>query len=266
MSRRPGRHDANRSRHAPGQSGAKDPASEWVFGTHAALAALSNPRREIRRIVASHQSAPAWREKVAARGLKLEETSPEAMTQLLGRDTVHQGIAVFAGPPAETSLEDMIDEAPRKDALLVVLDQVTDPHNVGAILRSAAAFGASGLIMQDRHAPPLNGTVAKAASGGADLVPVARVVNIARTLEELKQAGFTVIGLAGETDKPLKDLVPEGPVALVLGAEGPGLRRLVREQCDALARIDMAPAMESLNVSNAAAIALYELRRGKRLR
>jgi 23S rRNA (guanosine2251-2'-O)-methyltransferase len=153
-------------------------------------------------------------------------------------------------------LGDLLSEAPEK-AVLLVLDQVTDPHNVGAIMRSAAAFGAIGIVTQDRHSPIEGGVLAKAASGALERVPWARVVNLSRALEEIAEAGFWRIGLAGDAKSDLKETLGPQRVALVLGAEGPGMRQNVRDHCDAIARLPISTAVESLNVSNAAAIALY---------
>lgn len=176
--------------------------------------------------------------------------------RLVPNDTPHQGVVIEVEPLDDVWLDGLLTKVSDK-ALLLVLDQVTDPHNVGAILRSAAAFGAVGIVTQDRHSPPESGVVAKAASGALERVPWARVVNLARALEEIGEAGFWRIGLTGDAETDLKSALGPPRVALVLGAEGPGLRHNTREHCDALARLPISSAVESLNVSNAAAVALY---------
>lgn len=176
--------------------------------------------------------------------------------RLVPHDAPHQGVVIEVEPLEEVWLGDLLNEVPER-AVLLVLDQVTDPHNVGAILRSAAAFGAVGIVTQDRHSPPESGVVAKAASGALERMPWARVVNLARALEEIGEAGFWRIGLTGDAETDLKDALGPPRVALVLGAEGPGLRQNTREHCDALAKLPISGAVESLNVSNAAAVALY---------
>ena len=187
---------------------------------------------------------------------------------------MHQGAALLCEPLPRLDLENAINrplpnelaggigERPQNRRVVLVLDQISDPHNVGAILRSAAAFGVSAVIVQDRHAPPESGVLAKAASGALDIVPYVQAVNIARALDELAELGFWRVALTGDGDQSLKDAVSEGDIAIVLGSEGSGLRRLVRERCDISATIPIDTQMESLNVSNAAAIALYEIRRG----
>src|SRR5258708_24213482 len=179
--------------------------------------------------------------------------------RVVPNDAPHQGVVIEVEPLGELWLDDLLVSAPER-AVLLVLDQVTDPHNVGAILRSAAAFGAIGLVTQDRHSPPESGVVAKAASGALERVAWARVVNLARALEDIASAGFWRIGLTGDADTDLKDALGPARVALVLGAEGPGLRHNTREHCDALARLPISYSVESLNVSNAAAVALYAAR------
>jgi 23S rRNA (guanosine2251-2'-O)-methyltransferase len=175
---------------------------------------------------------------------------------------VHQGVVVQADPLPAIDLKAFLEDlAEVPEIRLVVLDQASDPRNIGAVLRSAAAFGARAVIMQDRHAPDATAALAKAASGALETVPLVRVVNVARALRGLKEAGFWLIGLDGAAELPLAGADPGGRVALVLGAEGGGLRRLTREACDALVRIPIGPAVESLNLSTAAAIALYELAR-----
>jgi 23S rRNA (guanosine2251-2'-O)-methyltransferase len=177
------------------------------------------------------------------------------LARLVARDAPHQGLVLECAPLEDVFLDEVLSGDPASP--LVVLDQVTDPHNVGAILRSAAAFDACAIVTQDRHAPPESGVVAKAASGALEIVPWVRVVNLSRALEEAAEAGYWRIGLSGEAESTLARALPKGPVALVLGAEGEGLRANVAAHCDVLARLPISPAMESLNVSNAAAIALY---------
>jgi 23S rRNA (guanosine2251-2'-O)-methyltransferase len=176
--------------------------------------------------------------------------------RLVPGDAPHQGVVIEVEALEDMWLGDILSQADER-SILLVLDQVTDPHNVGAILRSAAAFGAVGIVTQDRHSPPESGALAKAASGALERVPWARVVNLARALEEIAEAGFWRIGLAGEVELDLQAALGPAQVALVLGAEGPGLRSNTREHCDALARLPISSAVESLNVSNAAAVALY---------
>ncbi|HIJ64183.1 MAG TPA: 23S rRNA (guanosine(2251)-2'-O)-methyltransferase RlmB, partial [Rhodospirillaceae bacterium] len=179
---------------------------------------------------------------------------------LLPMGAVHQGLALAADPLPELQIIDLLDAARGRDsAQLVVLDQVTDPHNAGAVLRSAAAFGALAVVVQDRHAPEQTGTLAKAASGALERVPLVRVTNLVRALEELKSGGFWIAGLAGDAEQTLAAAGLNGKIALVLGSEGDGLRRLTREHCDHLVRLPQTDQVESLNVSNAAAVALYEL-------
>ena len=224
-----------------------------LWGKHAVAAALDNPERKVLR---------AWATREAASFMEFPEGVPVTFAEApdLGRlvphDAPHQGVVIEVEPLEEVWLDGLIS-APSERAVLLVLDQVTDPHNVGAILRSAAAFGAVGIVTQDRHSPPESGVVAKAASGALERVPWARVVNLARALEEIAEAGFWRIGLTGDAEPELKDALGPARVALVLGAEGPGLRPNTREHCDALAKLPISDAVESLNVSNAAAVALY---------
>ena len=178
------------------------------------------------------------------------------LARLVPSDAPHQGVVIEVEPLDEIWLGDLLTEADER-AILLVLDQVTDPHNVGAILRSAAAFGAIGIVTQDRHSPSEGGVLAKAASGALETVPWARVVNLARALDEIAEAGFWKIGLAGDATTDLKDALGPSRIALVLGAEGPGMRANTRDHCDAIARLPITRKVESLNVSNAAAIALY---------
>ena len=223
------------------------------WGRHAVAAALDNPQRKV---------AKAWATRDAAAFMQFPKDLAVTLADVadLGRlvpgDAPHQGVVVEVEPLEEVWLDDLLTDAP-EPAVLLVLDQVTDPHNVGAILRSAAAFGAIGIITQDRHSPPESGALAKAASGTLETVPWVRTVNLARALDDIAEAGFWRIGLAGDAQMDLKEALGPKRVALVLGAEGPGLRPNTREHCDAIARLPISSAVESLNVSNAAAVALY---------
>jgi 23S rRNA (guanosine2251-2'-O)-methyltransferase len=223
------------------------------WGKHAVAAALDNPERKVIR---------AWATQEAAKFMNFPADVPVTYADVadLGRlvpnDAPHQGVVIEVAPLEDMWLADLLAEA-CDPAMLLVLDQVTDPHNVGAILRSAAAFGAIGIVTQDRHSPIEGGVLAKAASGALERVAWARVVNLSRALEEIAEAGFWRIGLAGDATMDLKDALGPQKVALVLGAEGPGMRQNVRDHCDAVARLPISDAVESLNVSNATAIALY---------
>jgi 23S rRNA (guanosine2251-2'-O)-methyltransferase len=227
-----------------------------LFGSHAVEAALKNPLRRVRRLLATENAERRLAEIIAAKGVAIDRATPGDLDHLLGADTVHQGLLLEAEPLPEPTLEEVAEVA-RGGGPLVLLDHVTDPHNAGAVLRSAVAFGAAGLIMTRRHSPPLNGVLAKSASGALDMVPVVLVQNLAKTMLELKGLGFRLIGLAGSAPAPLEDEVFDGPSALVLGAEGKGLRELTAETCDSLVSITTADALASLNVSNAAAVALH---------
>jgi 23S rRNA (guanosine2251-2'-O)-methyltransferase len=250
------RNDRNDRRDKSASQPWKSGGGDWVWGRHAVQAALNNPRREqIRRLVL----APGRMIDSAGRQVERVETLDNAeIARLLPQGAVHQGYALLADPIEPAALDEFLD-AP--EGLMLMLDQVTDPQNVGAILRSAAAFGARAVIMQDRHAPPLTGAVAKAAVGAADLVPVCRVVNLSRALEQLAEAGWRSVGLDGGAGLPLHDVLDPSPTVLVLGSEGEGLRRLVAEHCDVTAKIPMTGGFESLNVATAASIALYEASR-----
>ena len=223
------------------------------WGKHAVAAALDNPKRKVLRAWATREAAGFMQ---FPKDVQVTLADVADLGRLVPHDAPHQGVVIETEPLEEVWIDDVLTGAPER-AILLVLDQVTDPHNVGAILRSAAAFDAIGIVTQDRHSPPESGALAKAASGALERVPWVRVVNLARALEEIGDAGFWRIGLAGEADTDLKDALGPPRVALVLGAEGPGMRQNTREHCDALARLPITDSIESLNVSNAAAVALY---------
>jgi 23S rRNA (guanosine2251-2'-O)-methyltransferase len=225
-----------------------------LWGRHAVEAALKNPERHHRKLWATREGIASLDGELPP-GFPVEYADVADLGRLVARDAPHQGLVLDCEALEDVYLADVLEGDPARP--LLVLDQVTDPHNVGAILRSAAAFDAVALVTQDRHAPPEGGVIAKAASGALETVPWVRVVNLARALEEIAEAGYWRLGLAGEAEATLAEALPAGPVALVLGAEGEGLRHNIAAHCDALARLPIGDAMESLNVSNAAAISLY---------
>jgi 23S rRNA (guanosine2251-2'-O)-methyltransferase len=215
-------------------------------------AALANPRRSVIRLLATENAAQRLSTLIAKRNVTLTPATLKELDRLVAPDAVHQGVVLEAAQLEPIGLDEI-----EPNGTLLVLDQVTDPQNVGAALRSAAAFGASGLVLTERHSPPLSGVLAKAASGALDLVPVVLVKNLAQALAELGDRNVQRVGLAEQADRALEETELNRPLALVLGAEGKGLRQLTREHCDMLCRISTRNAFASLNVSNAAAIALH---------
>ena len=239
----------------------------WLYGRHSVTAALANPDRRWRRLAAlAGQEDEADAIIATARAQRRSDGDAvrildrAGFAALLGEDAVHQGLALEVEPLDTPDLDDVLRAAAVAErAVLVVLDQVSDPHNVGAILRAAAAFGALAVIVAAHGAPPPTGALAKAASGALELVPLIPTVNLARALDRIKEAGFWCCGLDERAPQHLAELELGSRVALVFGAEGDGLRRLVREACDYLARLPTTPQMPSLNVSTATAVALYAL-------
>ena len=257
--------------------------THYLFGTHACAAALANPRRTIKRVLLTKQAAdefPSLKNPQLVDSKKLENILPPG--------SVHQGIAIECEPLKQPSLQEWLFSPPRGGVVgggpflhsvessasgqasphpspppagegVVILDQVTDPHNVGAMLRSAAAFNIGAVIATDRHAPLETGTMAKSASGGMELVPYIMVGNLVQAIDALKKAGYWVYGMDGEAKQAMHEVKFDPKTAMVMGAEGRGLRRLTAEHCDLLVKLPISPRMESLNVSNAAAIAMYEL-------
>ncbi len=246
-----------------GHRPSKAPSNRPRFwGRHAVHAALANPDRVIRKMWATREAAngldlPA--------GLTVQYAEVTDLGRMVPSDAPHQGLVIEVDPLEDVWLGDLLADGARDTRPLLVLDQVTDPHNVGAILRSAAAFDALGIVTQDRHAPPESGVLARSASGALEIVPWVRVVNLSRALDEIAEAGYWRIGLTGHTDRLLDDAVGHAKVALVLGAEGEGMRQNTAAHCDELAKLPISSKVESLNVSNAAAVALYAAatKRGK---
>jgi 23S rRNA (guanosine2251-2'-O)-methyltransferase len=223
-----------------------------LYGWHTVTAALANPERRIRKLWATENAARRLAEAGASSPVPPELVRPDVIAARLSPDAVHQGLLAEADPLPTRTLSDL--PAAR---LVLVLDQITDPHNVGAILRTAAAFAVGAIVTTARYSPEATGVLAKSASGALEWVPIVLVTNLARGLEELKERTFQVIGLDGEAPDDLSALPLAPPLALVLGAEGTGLRQKTRATCDRLARLSLPGAVKSLNVSNAAAVALY---------
>jgi 23S rRNA (guanosine2251-2'-O)-methyltransferase len=223
-----------------------------LYGWHPVAAALQNPARRVRKLLATENAARRLADEKIPTPSSPEIVRPDAIAARLPPDAVHQGLYLEADPLPSPPIEDLAT-----DGVVLVLDQITDPHNVGAIFRSAAAFAAAGIVTTARHSPDATGVLAKAASGALEHVPFVTVQNLARGLAALKERGFLVIGLDSTGDDDLAALPLRRPLALVLGAEGKGLRQLTRETCDHVARLDLPGAIQSLNVSNAAAVALY---------
>ena len=226
-----------------------------LWGMHPVEAALANPARVISKLYLTENAENKLKAALEARGAVAERVHPRDLDKRLGADTVHQGVLLETEPLPELPMNALARTAEGRP--LIVLDQVTDPHNVGAVLRSAAVFGAAGVVMTRRNSPPLAGVLAKSASGALEMVPVARVQNLARSLEDLKVAGCTVIGLDGEGTETLDAIAWPAQPVFVLGAEGKGLRQLTKETCSMVCRIATAGQLASLNVSNAAAVALH---------
>ncbi len=265
MSRKPWQHSPqDRPRRPPPRGrGRPTPLSPdgpaILYGWHTVKAALENPGRHILRLFATENAARKLADEGVALSVQPELVRPDVIDARLGPDAVHQGLLAEAEPLQAPTIATL---APT--GLVLVLDQITDPHNVGAIMRSAAAFAVQAIVTTARHSPEATGVLAKSASGALELVPMVMVQNLARGMEELHQGGFLLVGLDSEGESDLASLGLRSPLALVLGAEGKGLRQLTKTTCDHLARIDVPGAIKSLNVSNAAALALYVASRATR--
>jgi 23S rRNA (guanosine2251-2'-O)-methyltransferase len=234
----------------------KNTKAHHLFGKHAVLAALDNPARKHHRLLLTLQSKKELGE-FGKIPVSIVESS--YFSTILPPGSVHQGVALDTLPLEQMDLDDLLSDDPTQP--IVVLDQVTDPHNVGAILRSAAAFDAAAVVVTDRHAPQESGVMAKAASGAMETVPLITVGNLSQAIDKLKKSGYWIAGLTGDAKQAIAEAKLDAKTALVLGAEGDGMRRLTTERCDFLVKLPMSDKMESLNVSNAAAVALYELYR-----
>lgn len=254
MTKNSGRNRPNARNHTKSEKNLSE-GPIWLWGTHAVIAALQNPKRHVQRLCVTRNAA-ARIPQTLRDDLELEDLSPKDIDRLLPHDAVHQGMAALVAPLPDTDLNDILDHK-----RVVVFDQLTDPHNIGAIFRSAAAFGFSAAVLQTRNVPALTGIAAKTAAGALETVTEIRVVNVSRALDTLNDAGFHTIGLDGDGDVNLNEAVQNADkIAIVIGAEGSGLRQGVANACAQIARIPITGVMESLNASNAAAIAFYEAR------
>lgn len=234
-----------------------------LYGRHAVTAALANPERKIAKLLCTAENAPEAKKICAARGLPeaaVNIVDRREIDRILPRDAVHQGFALYCSELPEYSLEDIcILAADKPDCHLLILDQVTDPQNIGAVIRSCVAFDTLALIMQDKNAPAETGAMAKAAAGTIEYLPVCRVTNLSRAVNRLKEAGFWTVGMDGYAQTTIDKMNKGGKIAIIMGSEGKGMRRLVEESCDMTVRLPISGRVESLNVSTAAAIALYEV-------
>ena len=233
-------------------SGHEPDSPVLLYGWHTVKAALENPARRIRRLLTTENALRRLADDGVTVPVKPELVRPDVIDARLGPDAVHQGLLAEADPLPVPSISELASEG-----IVLVLDQITDPHNVGAILRSAAAFAVKAIITTARHSPEATGVLAKSASGALELVPLVTVQNLARGMEELRQHGFLLVGLDSGGDSDLANVALRTPLALVFGAEGKGLRQLTRATCDHLSRIDLPGQIKSLNVSNAAVLGLY---------
>lgn len=238
-------------------------AAAFLYGRHPVMAAIANPQRIINSIFCTKENTEELKNACAKarRNPEIVKTADrKEIERLLPRDAVHQGIAARVQPLPEYSIEEICDlAAARENCRLLILDQVTDPQNIGAIIRSCVAFDALALIMQDKNSPAENGAMAKASAGMIEHLPICRVTNLSRTVEQLKNAGFWIIGMDGHARTTVSELKKGGKNAIIMGSEGKGMRRLVEESCDITVRLPISEKVESLNVSTAAAIVLYEM-------
>lgn len=229
-----------------------------IYGRHAVLSALKNPRRHIQKLLITAENRPEIEKETPNTPYII--TDKKEFSKILGDEAVHQGFALYCNRLETYDINDLIAlSADKERCHILILDQVTDPQNIGAIIRSCAAFETLGLVMQDKNSPLESGAMDKAAAGTIEFVPIARVTNLNRAIESLKEAGFWVLGMDGYAKTTIDKINKSGKTAIVMGSEGKGMRRLVEENCDSSVKLPISPNVESLNVSTAAAIALYEL-------